>query len=125
MDGLLSCGVSYAEALTKLQELKNTPYSVTFVPAEVVESFDSERKDWEFQKYAKVQYDILQLQLKFGVFPRGGTLRISNTEKAKWGYIFQHCEVIASESSPQKNNYLESFRHFEESARCNAMFITT
>ena len=97
MDGLLSCGVSYAEALTKLQELKNTPYSVTFVPAEVVESFDSERKDWEFQKYAKVQYDILQLQLKFGVFSRGGTLRISNTEKAKRGYIFQHCEVIASE----------------------------
>ena len=49
LDGLLSCGVSYDKALTKLHELKSTSYSVTFLPAAVV---DSERKAWGFQKCA-------------------------------------------------------------------------
>ena len=101
LDEFLSCGVSYDESIRKLQELKGTPYSVTFLPAAVVASFDPQRKDWEYQKYAKVQYDILQLHLvlKSGLFSRGGKLKVSNTLKANRGYVFQHSEVLSSDLS--------------------------
>ena len=59
LDEFVSCGASYEESIRKLQELKgilivfNTPCCSCCKLRSL--------KDWEYQKYEKVQYDIFQL----------------------------------------------------------------
>ena len=60
LDSLFTSGSELDECVKKLQELK-APYCVTFLPAAALDSLDSIRRDWESQKYAKVQYNILQV----------------------------------------------------------------
>ena len=64
LDSLFTFGSELDECVKKLQELK-APHCVTFLPAAALDSLDSIRRDWESQKYAKVQYDILQVLILY------------------------------------------------------------
>ena len=81
LDTLLDSSPTYDEAVTKLSKVENAPYALTILPLSAILELDPVKRDWEFQKFAKVQYDFLQLQLKCGQFTRGGNIKIRKTNK--------------------------------------------